>query len=164
MSRLAPGWKGWLVADRENSGGAFRARSNVHLVPSTLLTAMLSTPRVLRFRPAVTRLRRKFLYLRFPFPLDGPLRRSITPEAISCEAVPLKATSNRTNTGVRIVSAFHLFISKAIAVTGPKRGVSRFFGIIELRRNSRQIFGFKGLICKILPNKDLAHWCRGACL
>jgi hypothetical protein len=32
----------------------------------------------------------------------------------------------------------------------------RSFGIMGLGRNSRQIFGFKGLICKIFRNKDLA--------
>jgi len=34
--------------------------------------------------------------------------------------------------------------------------ISLPFGINDLGRNSRKIFEFKGLICKILRNKDLA--------
>src|SRR5450759_332120 len=33
----------------------------------------------------------------------------------------------------------------------------RSFGIIELGKKSRKIFEFKGLICKIFRNKDLAY-------
>jgi hypothetical protein len=39
--------------------------------------------------------------------------------------------------------------------TERKNLLLRSFGIIELGGKSRQIFGYKGLICKIFRNKDL---------
>jgi len=53
-------------------------------------------------------------------------------------------------------SLLFLFTFETTDVSAPKKITPRSFGIIELDKKSGKIFEFKGLICKIFRNKDLA--------
>src|SRR6266852_4247970 len=57
--------------------------------------------------------------------------------------------------GRRILSLNYILTIKLITNWYDKKLFLRSFRIIELRKNSRKIFEFKGLICKIFRNKDL---------
>src|SRR6266849_216019 len=57
--------------------------------------------------------------------------------------------------GRRILSLNYILTIKLITNWYNKKLFLRSFRIIELRKNFRKIFEFKGLICKIFWNKDL---------